>query len=171
MCPVPILRLTPWTLSDPDALSDAAQSWGILPVAIALILGILGILGFPEPWSLKAIDGLNTVLEFRRFSYCVSGSFSIAPRTIEQAARELVGGTPASWGVMGFIARCFDIGVYGFMMPIRSNALMILSIPILIYGLKCVVDSAYMQGLMLILASTAMGVGFHDVWWSNRDVH
>ena len=43
------------------------------------------------------------------------------------------------------------------MMPIRSNVLMILSIPILIYGLKCVVDSAYMQGLMLILASTAMG--------------
>ena len=41
--------MTPWTLSGYRLLlSDAALSHEILPVAIALILGILGILGFPE---------------------------------------------------------------------------------------------------------------------------
>ncbi len=39
----------------------------------------------------------------------------------------------------------------------QANLLMILSVPILIYGLKCLVDSAYLQSLVLVLSSFSMG--------------
>jgi len=39
----------------------------------------------------------------------------------------------------------------------RSMVLMVGSIPILIYGLKCLVNSAYMQGAVLVIAALSMG--------------
>ncbi len=39
----------------------------------------------------------------------------------------------------------------------QANLLMIASVPVLIYGLKCLVDSAYLQSLVLVMSSFSMG--------------